>query len=59
MPEYHAFLNMSEKRDFFEKKLKKKILAPKFGRNLIFGPELSFCISEKVFLKKSGTGRKI
>ena len=58
MPEYHAFLNMSEKRDFFEKKLKKNF-APKFGRNLVFGPELPFCISEKVFLKKSGTGRKI
>ena len=58
MPECHAFLNKSEKRDFFEKKFEKKNLPPKICQNFVFDPELTFCISEKVFLKKIGGGRK-
>ena len=47
------------KSGFFKKKIEKIKLPPKYGRNFIFDPELSFCISEKNFLKKLGVGKGI
>ena len=55
----HAFLNMSEKRDFFEKKLKKKFWPPNLVEISFLALNYLFVLVKKFFLKKSGTGRKI